>query len=77
VKEPLEPPHIHVFIPPEKEKGKYFYPTLEPFKEEQPLSNSEKKKLKEYFKIYGEKILEKIKQAFPNYPDKHKFPDFD
>jgi hypothetical protein len=70
-----EPPHIHIFIPPDKEKGKYLYPSLEPYKDEPPLSNSDKKKLRNYFKKYGDKIVEKLKQAYPNHPEAHTLPE--
>jgi hypothetical protein len=75
-----EPPHIHIFIPPDEEKGSYYYPSLQPYRKDKnvpppPLSNSDKKKLRNYFKKYGNKIVEKLKQAYPNHSEAHKLPE--
>jgi hypothetical protein len=75
-----EPPHIHIFIPPDEEKGSYYYPSLQPYRKDKnvpppPLSNSDKKKLRNYFKKYGDKIVEKLKQAYPNHPEAQTLPE--
>ena len=75
-----EPPHIHIFIPPDEEKGSYYYPSLQPYRKDKnvpppPLSNSDKKKLRNYFKKYGDKIVEKLKQAYPNHPEAQILPE--
>ena len=51
------PPHIHIWIPVDnKRDGRYLYPSLEPYKNEPPLSNKKRKKVETVIEKYKDKI---------------------
>jgi hypothetical protein len=69
-----EPPHIHIFIPANKEKGSYIYPDLTPYRNSTPLSNNDLNRLRRYFEKHSNIIIEKIRKVYPNFPNAHIIP---
>lgn len=69
------PPHVHIFTLKDKERGRFLYPTFDPYNGS-PLTNDEKKKLERYWKRYGAKIKEKLKQVYPNCEEVKSEPIF-
>jgi hypothetical protein len=60
------PPHIHVEMPPGREKTRCEWPTLEPLKGDPQLSNPERAKLHEYLQEFGGEIWERLRSVYQN-----------
>jgi hypothetical protein len=61
-----EPPHFHLFSPPEREFGRgYSWPDLKPINPRSPsLTIKLKKALQSYFEQYGEAIRVELQQVY-------------
>jgi len=60
------PPHIHVEMPPGREKTRCEWPSLEPLKGDPQLSNPERAKLREYLQRFGGEICERLRSVYQN-----------
>jgi hypothetical protein len=58
------PPHVHVEIPPGREKTRIEWPSLEPLKGDPQLSNSERARLREYLQRFGGEICERLRSIY-------------
>lgn len=55
------PPHIHIDFLDDEGTVRVAWPTLQPLRGDRSLSGSERSKLSDYLKRYGEKILNKLR----------------
>ncbi len=62
------PPHIHVFVPPEREFTILEWPSLLPRRGHPPMSSSRAKGLEAYLTDFGAEIDAKIRKVFSNVP---------
>ena len=59
------PPHVHVQVPPGRDRTRLEWPTLAPLPGERPLSTAERRTLDRYLSKYGQRIDEKIRRTEP------------
>ena len=66
------PPHIHVFMPPDKELGSYCWPDLTPVWSGKPaLTGRQRSALRTYLDRYGHAVNAKVQAVFGSLSNSH------
>lgn len=63
------PPHFHLFMPPEREYGRYEWPSLAPLRGSNRLTRKQEKALRQYIAAQQPEIYAQVRKAFPGVPD--------
>jgi hypothetical protein len=58
------PPHIHLFLPLNKERGRFEWPSFKPLRPTRRLSGKEGKEVRKYLDDFAEEINAKLQRTY-------------